>query len=118
MTTVPNIILKQHDLRPVVQGTLYDPPVPPSTTYLATDLTSCTVRLLWRHTTLLNVKFSASATIVGSPSNGVVQYQWVSGDTDVVGDYNVEWEVINAGGKPRTYPTKDYLLMRIVANLS
>lgn len=46
-------------------------------------------------------------------TRGQVSYVWQAGDTDVAGDYNVEWKVIAADGRPQTFPTVGFDTLRI-----
>jgi hypothetical protein len=50
------------------------------------------------------LKVEASATIL-NPTEGYVEYTWVTGDTDTPGVYYVEWEVLWADGGIETFPT-------------
>jgi hypothetical protein len=40
--------------------------------------------------------------------NGVVQYAWASGDTDVSGTYNVEVEIDWGAGEKQSFPSTGY----------
>lgn len=59
----------------------------------------------------------APATIVGDPKDGVVEYQWATGDTDAPGDYDAEWLVTWALGGQQTFPTNDFTTIEITADL-
>lgn len=52
-------------------------------------------------------KVAATANITGDPTDGLVYYNWVAGDTDTVGTYEVK-VVLTIGGKPKTYPNSGY----------
>jgi len=43
-------------------------------------------------------------TTVGDPTLGVLTYQWVTGDTDVVGTYEIEAVVTFASGLIQRFP--------------
>lgn len=47
-----------------------------------------------------------SATIIDA-ANGVVEYQWASGDTDVADEYDVDWRV-TTGGLLGIWPSEEY----------
>jgi len=95
------IYVKQGDLLPIVEATLKfeDETV--------MDLTGASVNfhMVDQEGT---VKVDASATIKDPPTDGKVQYAWVSGDTDTPGRYRGEFEV-TSGGKTQTWPTKEPL---------
>jgi hypothetical protein len=42
--------------------------------------------------------------VVGSPTDGVLEYQWVAPDTDVAGTYEIEAVVTFAGGVIQRFP--------------
>ncbi len=50
---------------------------------------------------------SRTCTITDA-TNGVVQYQWVAGDTDTAGTYLVEFFVTFAGGAVERFPQRSY----------
>lgn len=60
---------------------------------------------------------NAPATIFGDPLDGWVDYQWQPGDTDTVGEFDVEWDVTFAGGAKQTFPIDGYTEVDIDANL-
>lgn len=41
---------------------------------------------------------------IDTPLSGDFQYKWVSGDTDVVGYYNIEFEINPSSGGKFTFP--------------
>ena len=50
-------------------------------------------------------------------NTGWVNRDWVSGDTDIVGNYRAEIEVTWAGGKKQTFPAYGYALVVISDDL-
>lgn len=61
-----------------------------------------------------NLAVSGSATVV-TASDGVVEYRWSAGDTDVTpGTYEAEFEVELSNGDLTTFPGEDYLLVEVV----
>ena len=50
--------------------------------------------------------------------NGVVQYDWQSGDTDTPGSYYVEFEVTYSDGSIETFPNKGNLSVVVTKELS
>lgn len=52
-------------------------------------------------------KVNAAAVIVDAASR-TIRYDWRLGDTDTSGEYEGEWEVIGADGRPETFPADSY----------
>ena len=46
-------------------------------------------------------------TNIVDPTIGKVEYTWRAEDTDTVGTYSAEWEVLYEDGKVETFPTSD-----------
>lgn len=104
---MPDRILKQHDLFPSLQATLSDDNGP-------IDLSTATgVKLLMRTGGTL---VSGACTIVDA-RNGIVRYDWARGDTDTVGEYNVEFEITWPTALPETVPNDGYNSIEIQADL-
>lgn len=49
--------------------------------------------------------------------NGVVSYTWASGNSDTVGTFQMEWEVIWPTSRPETFPSAGYDTLIIGASL-
>lgn len=85
------------------------------------NLTSTVVRYKLRpvHTTLLTV--DALANVIDDaeydPTDGVVEYRWQDGDTDVAGLYDAEFEVTFGDFTVQTFPTRRPLRVRITGDL-
>lgn len=77
---------------------------PKLTATLNANLTGATVvaKLRRLHDTTV---LSKTCTVTDAP-NGIVEYQWVAGDTDVVGSYFVEFLVTFAGGLVERFPQR------------
>jgi len=56
-----------------------------------------------------------SCTIV-SASEGKIKYQWVAGQTDVIGMYRIEFVVNFSGGSTLSVPSNDVIWMFIMAS--
>lgn len=88
------------------------------------DLSGCTATFLMRLRGADDPTVEAPMTILqeGDALTGInvgmAQYQWVTGDTDVSGIYDVEAEVIDPGGNPLRVPNDSYLELQILGNLS
>jgi len=100
--------IKQGDTAPDIAYTLTPP----------TDLTGATIvfnlRLKGSTDLLLD---RVPAEIVGAPTQGVVKYSWVTGDTDEIGDYDAEFEVTYPDGTIATYPNYKYFPVKISDDL-
>lgn len=106
--------VKQHDTYPPLVATLSDLSGP-------VDLTTATAVKL--------IAVSLTHTITGAcsisdPTNGVVSYAWVTGDTAFTGTYTLEFEVTWTGGGIQTFPngsgtdsSQNYKILYIVADL-
>jgi hypothetical protein len=107
--------LKRNDLRPHyrIQLTETDPNTP--TTTRPVDLTAATAAyFLMKQNNVLKINRGAMTFI--DRTNGIVEYPWVSGDTNASGSYDVEVEV-NWSGKPQTFPSKGYFTVTISDDL-
>jgi 5-hydroxyisourate hydrolase-like protein (transthyretin family) len=102
--------IKQNDTSPSLQATLKDAAL------TAIDLTGATVRF---HMKSIDgtVKVDKVMTIVNE-ANGVVQYNWVTGDTDTVGTYYVEFEVTYADASIETFPNNGNRVVSVVRELN
>lgn len=67
------------------------------------------------------IKIEASLTIEDQEEEdkiGQVRYVWQEGDTDTVGSFNMEVEVMWAGQRPETFPSKGYLKLNVTRDLN
>lgn len=103
----PDFYLAEGDVLPVIKGAL---------TWAddaAVDLTGATVMFQVRPRNKHEDVFLATADIVGPPTQGNVQYQWIPSDTDLPGDFDARWVVIFPSGKQASFPNSRKLLLRI-----
>lgn len=56
----------------------------------------------------------SKAASVSDPSEGVVQYQWYDGDTDVPGLYMTDFVVTFPDGSVETFPNGGYMTVHIL----
>lgn len=104
-----DIFLKQKDRLPKLRATLMDGNGP-------INLTGATVKVWFRlKAGGEGSERSGNCTII-DPENGVVEYAWAAGDTDVPGDYYVEF-VVTITGMTMTFPNDGYLSMTILPDL-
>lgn len=83
----------------------------------AADLSGASVKFMMRLEGRPSPKVNAAAVVLGDPSQGVVSYQWLEGDTDRAGDYEAEWQVTYADGRVATFPSDGYIPVRITADV-
>jgi len=67
------------------------------------DLTGCTVQLVFQLAPA-GTSYTRAATVADAV-NGGVSYQFVTGDTAVIGCYLAQWTVTDGGGGVRSYPS-------------
>lgn len=58
-----------------------------------------------------------NVTVDGDATEGNAFYNWQAGDTDNVGVYDVEFQIVWLDGRVRTFPTRNYRSLEIVASL-
>ena len=95
------------------QGDLY-PPLRIDTNADVTGALSTTAYLRRKHQTQA-ATFPLTSVI---PSEGVLEYTWQAGDTDVTGTYHVEAVVVFADGSSQTFPQRSHLELIIRENLA
>ena len=59
-----------------------------------------------------------AAAVVVNPTGGIVKYAWAAGDTDTVGEFEGEFEVMWSGSRTETFPNVDNILITIVDDLA
>ena len=101
--------IKKGDLKPDLQITC-------TSDGAVVDLTAATtVQVVCRRQGDPTVLFTRSAT---GDANGVVTYQWQSGDTATVGRLLFEVLVTWPSSKPQRFPATSYLPVDVTENLS
>lgn len=102
--------IKQNDTSPSLQATLT------TAAGTAISLTGASVKF---HMKSLDgtMKVDAAMTVTNA-NNGVVQYDWQTGDTDTVGSYAVEFEVTYGDNTIETFPNNQNLTICVVRGLN
>jgi hypothetical protein len=110
--------MKRNDLLPTYRAQLLqtDPETLVTTPVDLSGITSVKFIMRLKTSTTGGPKVAAAATVFDA-ANGVVEYTWISGDTNIEGDYNVEIEVTWPGSKIQTFPADSYLTVKIVTDL-
>lgn len=102
--------IKQNDTSPALQATLKD------SSLAVIDLTGSSVRFHMKSVDG-TLKISSSMTITDA-TGGIVQYNWVSGDTDTVGTYYVEFQVTYPDLSVETFPNNGNNVVTVVKELN
>ncbi len=109
--------IKRNDLLPVLEAILKDAEDKPVDLTLATG-----VVFHMREEDAGSLKIDGvDGAIDANPQTGKVSYVWVSNgtkDTDTSGLFLGEFEVTWTGGKIQTFPSKGYISIEIVDDLS
>jgi hypothetical protein len=108
--------IKQNDTAPSIAATLKD------SGGLPVDLTGAQVKFIMA--TRPNgaqvehdaAKVDAAASIVDAAA-GEVRYDWQATDTDTAGVFDAEWEVTYASGAVETFPSGEYLIIKVLEDL-
>ncbi len=106
--------LKQYDLRPVLRIRLLDGTVPIDLT-LASE-----VRLLLKNRAA-GLKVDSVMDKLDQEDEdtiGFVEYEWQPGDTDTLGTFSGEIQVLWPGQIPQTFPGKGYFQVSINRDLN
>lgn len=105
--------MKQGDTRPKLTATLYSD----AEKTVPVDLTNAASARLIIGTGDAPPVVDKPMAIVDS-INGIVEYQWVDGDTDFeISQYNLEIEIIWNDATKSTYPKEDFLTFHLLADL-
>lgn len=104
--------IKQYDLLPDLVLTVSDGDTP-------VDLSAAgSAKLILSNRAGILVEASLEIADQEDEDNwGQVRYVWQAGDTDTVGSYNMEVEVLWAGARPQTFPDKGYLKLAVNKDL-
>jgi len=105
-----NFYIKQNDSSPTIRATLK------GADGASLNLSGATVSFFMK-------RDSGDTVIQGAadlfdPSQGIVQYEWVSGDTAIAGSYGAEFEITYADGKVETFPNSGKIQVNITPKLS
>jgi hypothetical protein len=102
--------IKQNDTSPSLQATLKD------ASFTPINLTESQVRFHMKSVDGA-LKIDAPMVVV-TPLQGLIQYDWQSGDTDTVGTYYIEFEVTYSDASIETFPNDGNKVVSIVKELN
>jgi hypothetical protein len=91
--------MKQGDTAPAFRGQCTDNGIP-------VPLTGATAKVYIRKPS--GAVINGAGTVVEAGVNGWVNRPWVIGDTDEIGEYEIEVEVIFTDGTKQTFPPDDF----------
>ena len=103
--------IKENDTTPSLRASLLNGSGDP------VDLIGTTVRFYMRLMGSNSTTIDASASVI-SEANGIVQYDWVAGDTADVCSYQAEFEVTYSDGNIETFPNANYSGVEIIDDIS
>jgi hypothetical protein len=103
--------IKENDTTPSLRASLLNGSGDP------VDLIGTTVRFYMRLMGSNSTTIDASASVINE-ANGIVQYDWVAGDTADVGSYQAEFEVTYSDGNIETFPNANYIGVEIIDDIS
>jgi hypothetical protein len=105
--------IKQYDLLPDLVLTVADDGTP-------VDLSAASsAKLIVSNRSGILIESAVSIEDQEEEDNlGKVRYVWQSGDTDTIGTYNMEVEIMWAGQRPETFPAKGYKKLSINRDLN
>lgn len=98
----PSFYIKQGDTSPAILVSL----LPSDTDITGAAGVVFNMRLRGTTTPVIDRK---AATIVAATGPAQLNYSWASGDTDVAGEYEAEFEVTRADGSVETFPNDSYI---------
>lgn len=102
--------IKQNDTSPSLQATLKDASLEPI------GLVGASVQFHMKSVDG-TLKVDAAMDVIDS-DNGIIQYDWQSGDTDTVGTYYVEFEVTYTDATVETFPNNGNKTINVVKELN
>lgn len=99
--------IKRGDLLPKLRATLY------GADGAAANLEGAANVKLYMRTPGGALKIDGGACAVINQATGVVEYEWVAGDTDTPGLFVGEFKVTFSAAKPQTFPNDGDYLIRV-----
>lgn len=102
--------IKQNDTSPSLQASLKD------AASLPINLIGASVALHMKSVDS-TLKVNSSMTVTDA-ENGIIRYDWQTGDTDTVGTYFVEFQVTYSDGSIETFPNNGNKIVSVVRELN
>jgi hypothetical protein len=105
-------IIKQGDTGPSLAANLVTPSQQPA------DLSGASVLFHMRNARSTTASVLTAAAVVVDAENGQVRYDWQTGDTDVAGDFEAEFQVTYADNTIETFPNSGYVNISIIEQIA
>jgi BppU N-terminal domain len=102
--------IRQHDTKPLMVSTLFNPNGTP------VNLTNATVAFSMRDQQT-KLRVVSGAAVIVSAVNGVVSYTWGANDTSTAGWYNAVFIVTFNDGSSLTYPNNYFMTVLVTPSL-
>lgn len=102
--------MKQHDLEPPLRLVVLDG-------VKAVDLTNAQDAYLIIEGIVDRELMTIDPDQTVDGNRGHVSYAWQAGDTDTIGEFNFEIEVMWPGDRPQTFPVKSYAVLSVEDDL-
>lgn len=107
----PDEHIKQNDTSPKLTRTYFTDRDIDST---GVTVSSVSIHMAERDGGTVSLNSTATLEAEDYDTNSItVSYDWASGDTDTVGEYNVEFEITYSDGKVETFPKDGYIHLKI-----
>jgi hypothetical protein len=103
-------MIKQHDLRPYLEGQLLLPDDTPL------NLTGALGGFAIMRKVGEQIPAFRKPIVITDAALGEFEYQWETGDTDAIGEFDFEIE-IDWAGEPQTFPVDGYYKVTVVDDL-
>jgi len=102
--------IRQGDTSPAIRATLKDANKAPI------DLTGSTLKFQMKTPLGTTFLLNSSGSVI-SPTGGIAEYQWITGDTNTAGDMLASFEVTFPDGTIETYPNSENIIVKIFRQL-
>lgn len=107
----PDEHIKQNDTSPKLERTYFTNRDIDST---GVTVSSVNVHMAERGGTTVSLDSTATLESEDYDADSItVSYDWQAGDTDTVGEYNVEFEITYSDGEVETFPKDGYIHLKI-----
>jgi uncharacterized protein YfaS (alpha-2-macroglobulin family) len=106
MTAEVDFGLREGDTSPPLRVELQDDTGTP------VDLTNASVSFQLYPVSETTATVDSSATVTDA-QNGIVEYQWQTGETDTAGYYNAVFKVEYQSGTIETFPNNQFIVVKI-----
>lgn len=103
--------IKQNDTSPAIRVTCLD------AADAVVPVTGAAIEFHMTEVGEETAKVNAAGTIIDG-AGGIVEYQWVTGDTDTIGKFKGEFQVTFADSTIETFPNNTYTKIKITKELA